>query len=90
MDITTYNEVQEELSSAMQRGELLLLDDGHAILASNGPHLARFADSLTSVSPQPRILEVHPMFRHEVDEVTYVWANTTDHCVPGGEAGEWS
>ena len=88
MDITTYNEVKEELSSAMQRGELLLLDDGQGILASNGPDLARFADSLTPASPQPKILEVHPMLLHEIDEVAYAWTITTDHRVPDGEAGE--
>ncbi|TFH99687.1 hypothetical protein E4P34_09250 [Kocuria rhizophila] len=84
MNSTTYQELREQITSALARGDRLLISTESGIVAANGPDLAQFLDELSPDQPA-RVLETHPMGTHDVDEVGYGWTITDDYRDTAGE-----
>lgn len=76
--MNTNTELQARITSALNRGDLLVIDTGSGILAANGPDLAQFLDELTPEQPA-RVLETQSMDTSDDDEVGYGWTITDDY-----------
>lgn len=82
--MNTNTELHEHITSALERGDLLVIATGSGILAANGPDLAQFRDELTPEQPA-RVLETQSMDTSSDEEVSYGWTITDDYRNKAGE-----